>query len=86
MQPNNAAYVLPQGIPSLERKLGDNAYGASLKPEWGEVRVVMREHAAMRRALRDAQAIIVDFSEGRIDSRVALGKIGLRLQEVENDG
>jgi hypothetical protein len=40
---------------------------------------------AARAALRDAQRIIVDYSEGRVDSLVALGKIGLRLQEVDPD-
>lgn len=38
-----------------------------------------RQHEAYRAALRDIRAVLDDYSESRIDSLVAVGKIGMRL-------
>jgi hypothetical protein len=56
------------------------------KPEVREAwRAFMEEVGQERAALRHAYGVIQDFSDGRLDPLVALGKIGLRITEVFGD-
>ena len=70
---SSAAYVPPQGIPSLEAKLVANSNGAKFVPEWGEVRIVMRERDEFARALR--QIVKDSGARGYYTAKNALAEI-----------
>jgi len=61
---SSAAYTPPQGALSLEAKLVHNSNSrAMLQPQWGEVRIVMRERDRYRKALEHVLPLVVDLSE-----------------------